>query len=226
MAGFKTYITGPPTAKTGLLQIYDIFGFFPQTIQGADIIAHSGEYLVVMPDWFQGKPLPIETFPPDTDEKKQALQSFFSGPATPPKMFERFEKVWPVLKEKFPGVERWGIMGYCFGGKIATLMSGPNTQFAFSIQVHPAMLEPSDAAQMTIPHLCIATKDEDPDTTAQYRIVLQNHLHKAVKEKSVVERWEGTFHGFMAARADLGDEGNFEYYGKGYQKVLDFMATV
>jgi hypothetical protein len=39
--GMKTYATGPKNAKSALLFVYDIFGFFPQTMQGADILAHS-----------------------------------------------------------------------------------------------------------------------------------------------------------------------------------------
>jgi hypothetical protein len=39
-------------AKSALLVVYDIFGFFPQTLQGADILAHSDkdhQYQVFMP---------------------------------------------------------------------------------------------------------------------------------------------------------------------------------
>jgi hypothetical protein len=50
--GMKTYATGPKDAKSALLVVYDIFGFFPQTLQGADILAHSDkdhQYQVFMP---------------------------------------------------------------------------------------------------------------------------------------------------------------------------------
>jgi len=50
--GMKTYKTGPANAKSALLVIYDIFGFFPQTIQGADILATADkehQYQVFMP---------------------------------------------------------------------------------------------------------------------------------------------------------------------------------
>jgi hypothetical protein len=43
--------------------IYDIFGYFDQTIQGADILAFGDEqnkFKVYIPDWFKGKPCPIE----------------------------------------------------------------------------------------------------------------------------------------------------------------------
>lgn len=50
--GLKTYATGAPGAKTGILVVYDIFGFFPQTEQGADILATGDKenpYQVFMP---------------------------------------------------------------------------------------------------------------------------------------------------------------------------------
>lgn len=50
--GMKTYATGPKDAKTAILVVYDIFGFFPQTLQGADILATGDkehQYQVFMP---------------------------------------------------------------------------------------------------------------------------------------------------------------------------------
>ncbi|KAK3338627.1 hypothetical protein B0T25DRAFT_561220, partial [Lasiosphaeria hispida] len=49
----KTYVTGPDDASRGIVVIYDIFGYFDQTIQGADILATSDahqKYKVVIPD--------------------------------------------------------------------------------------------------------------------------------------------------------------------------------
>lgn len=39
-------VTGDKNAKTAVFVIFDIFGFFPQTQQGADIIATTGNHLV------------------------------------------------------------------------------------------------------------------------------------------------------------------------------------
>lgn len=58
-----TDVTGPSDATKAIVVIYDIFGFFEQTLQGADILAHSDDsqkYKVYMPDWFKGEPCPIE----------------------------------------------------------------------------------------------------------------------------------------------------------------------
>lgn len=53
--GMKTYVTGPRSAKSAILVVYDIFGFFPQTLQGADILAHADkehQYQVFMPGMY------------------------------------------------------------------------------------------------------------------------------------------------------------------------------
>lgn len=62
IGGYKTYVTGPSDATKAIIVIYDIFGYFDQTLQGADILAYSDKqkYKVYMPDWFKGKPCPIE----------------------------------------------------------------------------------------------------------------------------------------------------------------------
>lgn len=56
-------VTGPKDATKAILSIYDIFGYYPQTLQGADILSTSDskqKYQVFMPDWFQGAPCPLE----------------------------------------------------------------------------------------------------------------------------------------------------------------------
>ena len=69
-------VTGPSNASQAILAVYDIFGFFPQTIQGADILAHSDKehpYQVFVPDFFDGEPADISWYPPDTKEKGEKL---------------------------------------------------------------------------------------------------------------------------------------------------------
>lgn len=57
-------MTGPADATKGIVVIYDIFGYFDQTVQGADILAtsHAEKYRVFIPDWFHGEPCPIEWY--------------------------------------------------------------------------------------------------------------------------------------------------------------------
>lgn len=121
-----TDATGPPTAPVAIFLIYDIFGFSPQVLQGADILAHAHpndgkhQYRVFVPDFFYGKPLPHSTFPPDTDEKKKAMGDFFAGPAevgaTSGKVGGLIKKIGGMEEGK--GVEKWGGLGMCWGGKV------------------------------------------------------------------------------------------------------------
>lgn len=220
----RTYVTGPAEAKTGVLVVYDIFGLdFPQTLQGCDLVAAGTRARVVVPDLFRGKPMDIAGFPPDSPEKRQALKAFFAGPAAPPATaaFVR-DTLAPALQEAFPIVERWAIVGYCWGGKIATLLSAAAGEaqpfFVAGAQLHPAMLDAADAAQLAVPHFCLATAGEDADTTQRFKEALE--ANGKARDKSVVLRWEGTFHGFMAARANLQDRDNLEYYEKGFVPFL------
>jgi dienelactone hydrolase len=115
-------VTGPKDAKQGILIAYDIFGFFPQTIQGADILAYSDKehpYQVFMPDFFEGEPADISWYPPGDDkDKQQKLGAFFKEKAAPPKTLPRIPKIVKELSEK-RGVEKWGFLGFCWGGKVS-----------------------------------------------------------------------------------------------------------
>ncbi|KAJ4548973.1 hypothetical protein HRR80_008243 [Exophiala dermatitidis] len=122
--GLKTYTTGPSSAKKGILVVYDIFGFFPQTIQGVDILAYADKdhpYQIFMPDFFEGEPADISWYPPDTEEKGKKLGEFFQTKAAPPKTVERVKKVMEELKSKHPHLKEWGVMGYCWGGKVSVV---------------------------------------------------------------------------------------------------------
>jgi dienelactone hydrolase len=93
------------------------------------------------------------------------------------------------------------------------LLSDEGSLFAASVQVHPARLDPEDAKKLTIPHFCLATGGEDAEVVQKFKEAVE--ANEAIKDKSLVIRWEGTFHGFMAARANLQDKENLEYYEKG-----------
>ncbi|KAI5816566.1 dienelactone hydrolase [Pyronema omphalodes] len=222
--GMRTYVTGNTSSKTGVLVIYDIFGLdFPQTQQGVDIIASSTPALVVVPDLFHGKPMEIKNFPPDTPEKQAALGAFFGGPANPANNVETVRGLVPKLKAAYPSVERWALVGYCWGGKIVTLLSAGD-EFVAGAQIHPAMLDPTDAEKLKIPNFCLATKDEDAAATEKFKENVEKN--EAIKDKSKILRWDGTFHGFMAARANLKDKENLEYYQKGYKTLVHWLKEV
>jgi hypothetical protein len=63
-----------------------------------------------MPDWFEGKPCPIEWYPPDTDEKKKNLGAFFEK-HSPPSVAEKVPGYVQAVQEKHPEIKSWAILG-------------------------------------------------------------------------------------------------------------------
>jgi dienelactone hydrolase len=72
-----------------------------------------------MPDFFDGKPADISWYPPDTEEKGKLLGEFFGGIAAPPKTVAKVPGVVEAIKKEISGLDSWGIVGYCWGGKVS-----------------------------------------------------------------------------------------------------------
>lgn len=217
IGGLKTYVTGPSTASKAIFVIYDIFGYFPQTIQGADILSTSdkdNQYQVFMPDFFEGKPADISWYPPDTDEKGKALGNFFQTSAAPPKTAEKVPTLVKEIQAKYPNIKTWGAVGYCWGGKIVSLTSTASTPFSAAAECHPAMVNPDDATNIKIPLCMLASKDEPADDVKKFEANLKGEKH--------VEVFGDQIHGWMAARSNLEDERVKSEYERGYKTLLEF----
>ncbi|KAL1960469.1 hypothetical protein VTO42DRAFT_7768 [Malbranchea cinnamomea] len=218
--GLKTYVTGPEDANKAILVVYDIFGFFDQTIQGADILSTSDpeqKYRVFMPDFFEGSPADISWYPPQTEEQKQKLGHFFQTKAPPPDTLSRIPGIVAAANKLHPSGSfsgGWGIVGYCWGGKITSLAAGKDSLFKAAAQCHPAMVDPNDATKVTIPMALLASKDEDEPTIEAYKANLKVPHH--------VDYYKTQIHGWMAARGDLSDPEVRKQYEHGYKTVLGF----
>ncbi|EEB91195.1 hypothetical protein MPER_10485, partial [Moniliophthora perniciosa FA553] len=150
----KVYVTGPASS--------DNANIFPQTQQGADIIASSLKTRVYMPDFFEPDgPFPIDKFPPQTDEEKQQLQDFFGGTANPADNIAKLVTFGKTLKEE--GAKRVGAYGFCWGGKVTVSSGDENTPFDAVSIVHPAMLSAEDASKLSVPLAIYVSKDEPVD---------------------------------------------------------------
>ncbi|BDD56293.1 hypothetical protein MPDQ_002047 [Monascus purpureus] len=219
--GLKTYVTGPDSASKAILVVYDIFGFFDQTIQGADILATSNEkkYRVFIPDFFEGQPADLSKFPPKTEEDQKNLANFFQTKAAPPKTLSRLSGIVTEANKLAPGgsgFESWSIFGYCWGGKIASLAAGKeNKLFKAAVQCHPAMVDPNDAKEVTVPMAVLASKDEDPAAVDAYT--------KNLKVPNYVETFPTQIHGWMAARSNLEEAEVRKEYERGYRTALGFL---
>lgn len=76
-----------------------------------------------MPDFFEGRAADISWYPPDNKEKEKKLGEFFQTQAAPPKTLPRIPKIIDELS-KSKGIEKWAIIGFCWGGKV-TQSPGP-----------------------------------------------------------------------------------------------------
>jgi dienelactone hydrolase len=111
-------VTGSKTAIKGIVDIYDIFGPAPQTLQGADLLAAALDALVIVPDFFKGKPAQNEWFSNPSEENDKLKANFQKGSRD----FEAHGKVLlPLVEEakaKWSSVTSWGAFGLCWGGKV------------------------------------------------------------------------------------------------------------
>ena len=73
-------------------------------------MADTLDALVLVPDFFNGEPLPLSLFPPDTDEKRQMTRAFIAGKAEPGKNVEALLAVTKEAKGKWNSVTGWGAL--------------------------------------------------------------------------------------------------------------------
>ncbi|MCJ1382762.1 hypothetical protein MMC17_005875 [Xylographa soralifera] len=220
IAGLQTYITGSDpiiditgsvAPCRGIIFAYDVFGLVPPTLQGADRLAQALHAVVLVPDFFEGAPIPLSVLPADTAEKKARRQAFMEGKAGIPENGERLRRVREEAGRRWEGVRGWGVFGLCWGGKLAALASGEGTAFKASGTAHPGRLALADAAEMTIPHICLfPPEDYTPELRKEYAAALRQR-----NPQSVVEEYSNMFHGWMGARARLDEEVGAREFARG-----------
>ncbi|KAL8658881.1 MAG: hypothetical protein Q9202_007393, partial [Teloschistes flavicans] len=106
-------VSGPSGATKGLVSIFDIVGYFEQTLQGADILATSDEqqkHKVPMRDRFKGNPVPVEWYPPDTSEKQKKLGEWSSN-NDPHGVAAALPKYVEALQAAHLSIKSWRILG-------------------------------------------------------------------------------------------------------------------
>ena len=170
-----------------------------------------------MPDFLQGEYADHSWFPTDTDEKKAKLGAFFGGAGAPPKTVARVPATLDALNAAAGGsITQWGIVGYCWGGKIVSLtVAQDGTPFKAAAECHPGMVDPADAKAIKIPIALLASGDEPEDAVKQFGEALTGPQH--------VETFKDQVHGWMAARGDLADPHARQGYERGYKVLLDWL---
>jgi len=138
-----------------------------------------------------------------------------------------FDKHLPVaqeiaakIKEASPDA-KVGILGYCWGGKVAVLSGAEGTKFDAVASVHPGRVEESDGENLTVPFGFFPSNGEPKDVCDK---VWEFASKKPFAHLNRYVYYETVHHGFAAARANLSDPENLKQYGHFYSTVSDFFA--
>lgn len=215
LADITTDFTGPADSKTAVMLWYDIFGFHPNTLQGADRLAAESGFLVIVPDFFEGNELTLDLFPTDTEEKKKKIEAFQPW-REPTRYVDSVNQIVDELTAT-KGITTWGSFGNCFGGMVTVLTSAEGTKFKASGTSHPGRPVPDQARAVVIPYICLfSSKDGEPDVIEEYGNILKS------KPGCVVDHYPEMPHGWMSARGNLKDEANIRDYKKGWSQAADF----
>ncbi|QRW00076.1 dienelactone hydrolase family protein [Ceratobasidium sp. AG-Ba] len=215
----KAYVVGKPGSDKAIIGIYDIFGYFPQTIQGADIIAESLGAFVVYPDFFDGKPWPNEAFPPRNEEEGKKLQTFFGETANLDNRVAELNETAELLKKE--GAKHVGTIGFCWGGKLSTV-AATKGKIDAAVAIHPAMLDVKDAQNLKVPLAIFPSKDEPLE---EYEKIVDEIGKKDFAAKNAYKVYPDMHHGWAAARADLKDANNKKAYEDVYGTSVTFFKN-
>lgn len=213
-------VTGPASATTGIISFYDIFGLLPQIIQGADILAYSNTErpsLVFMPDFLKGNTASFSWYPPDTEEKQAIAGAWMGENLSPPKHLPMLQEVVDAASKAYPQISSWGIIGYCYGGKIVAIVGGLDSRFKAGIQTSPALVDPTDAEKVKIPMMMLASQDEPAEDVKKFGDALTVTKH--------IETFSDQPHGWMSARADFSDAKMKADYERGYRLAVEFFHS-
>lgn len=187
-----------------------------------------GATVVIMPDFFDGNAIPLSWYPPDTPEKHAAVMDWFQNIALPDRHVPRVAGIIAAAEKLYPHIQTWGLMGYCWGGKMTSMLSAAQSEpgarhvFRAAVQLHPGLIDPKEAAEIRIPTCLLASKDEVADEIRAYDAALLTGEND--RGKKHVETFEDQVHGWLSARADLADQAVRAEYERGYRIVVKFFA--
>ena len=188
-------MTGSSSARKAIVHVYDLFGYCPQTYQGADILATQGSepYLVFVPDFIGSeRAAQHDWFLPNADQKP--LHDLLAIVTSKQMMTDIQEAVAALRSEgNYAHVQRWGGVGFCWGSKGVSLIATQGDQSLLDVTAHtsPSRLDPEEAKTTTVPTLMLTSSAEDESVVARY--------YDNLKGPKYLERFD-EIHGFMSAR--------------------------
>lgn len=221
VGGVPAYVTGDVSSPNVIVCIYDIFGLWATTEQGADLLGEVTKSKVIMPDFLRENPWPVDAFPPRNDEEKKKFGEWLDTVGN----FERATKELTAVIDasKAQGAQKIALYGTCWGGKLATELAGKASPYVAVASVHPAFISPEDAQKVEVPIAFFPSRDEPKADMDAFWATLEK-AHPAVFAKSEFKHYEHNHHGFAAARADLNDKTNYDAFQDVYQRLARFFC--
>jgi dienelactone hydrolase len=206
--GLNTYVIGNRTNPRGIVVIYsDIFGLpLPNNKLIADAYAKSGEWLVYLPDFFKGDPVPLavaDILIP-VDAAKQSTLSKYGGMLAKAPSFVMWmtrHKEAPTnktcmdflqaLRRATPSSQKIGMVGFCWGGRYAIRAGLESNMIEIDqkkvplvdavVALHPSNLAfPDDVEKVVVP-LTIGWGQEDAGVSIEQKGKVEG-IHAKAKE--------------------------------------------
>ncbi|CAO3689751.1 unnamed protein product [Umbelopsis vinacea] len=187
------YRVGEKSDKA-IIVFYDIFGLqmslSNNTKQFCDVLSKCSGYQVIMPDFFRGQML---------KEKDLGDRAAFNVWLD---KFGSYEVIAPQIKQVkqkliYEGVIKASIVGFCWGAKMAILLSGEDSYYCSTCLIHPSRLVPRDAEAALAPLLMITSIEES--NLSEFMDILYK---KSVGDKCKHVHFDDVHHGFAAARGN------------------------
>lgn len=194
-----TYLAYPESRQTdtAILILTDVIGHdFINAQLIADQFAANG-YFVVMPDLFEGDPMPLNR-PDDFDIMKWLATSGPSKGHTTKQVDPIVAKVIKALKADF-GVKKLGSVGYCFGAKYVARYMAKDQGIDVGYVAHPSFVDAEEIKALTGP-FSIAAAETDQIFPAEKRRETEDIL-KDMEIPYQISLYSDVEHGF-AVRAD------------------------
>ncbi len=181
-----------------VIAVYDIFGFTEnkRTRLVCDEIARAG-YRVILPDFYRGTDVLKEfgTFPPAGGI--EAVGEWVTRVAPFDQTVREVNEV--VVKHlQGKGAKSIGVLGFCWGGKIAVL-SSTSELIKAGVGIHPSFLSPDDCEKITSPQMFLTAGNDPPIDP-----VWEAMSHKPFFDKCFRKCFKDMSHGW-SLRADMND---------------------
>lgn len=200
IGNISTYFAYPEDKKTdnAVLILPDVIGHeFINAQLIADQFAANG-YFVVMPDLFEGDPIPLNR--PEGFDIMQWLQNGSKGKGhTKEHVDPIVEAVIKEMRDNL-GVKRIGSVGYCFGAKYVARFLAKGKGIDVGAFAHPSFVDAEEIKAITGP-LTIAAAETDQIFPVEKR----HETEALLKEMSIPYQmvlYSDVEHGF-AVRADM-----------------------